>query len=59
MPLKFVLILVNSADPDEMQHDAEFHLGLHCSHINQTTLRQHFSQFLPHQQSVDEIFKIT
>ena len=25
-----VLILANSADPDEMQHDAAFHLGLHC-----------------------------
>ena len=24
-----VLILVNSADPDEMQHYAAFHLGLH------------------------------
>ena len=23
-------ILANSADPDEMQHDAAFHLGLHC-----------------------------
>ena len=23
-------ILVNSEDPDEMQHDAAFHLGLHC-----------------------------
>ena len=47
MPLKVVLILANSADPDEMQ--AAFHLGLHCLHINQTTLRQHFIQFLPHQ----------
>ena len=25
-----VLILINSADPDEMQHYAAFHLGLHC-----------------------------
>ena len=25
-----VLILANSADPDEMQHYAAFHLGLHC-----------------------------
>ena len=25
-----VLILANSADPDEMQHDVAFHLGLHC-----------------------------
>ena len=22
--------LANSADPDEMQHDAAFHQGLHC-----------------------------
>ena len=22
--------LANSEDPDEMQHDAAFHLGLHC-----------------------------
>ena len=28
--MKFVLILENSADPDEMQHYAAFHLGLHC-----------------------------
>ena len=27
---RFVLILANSADPDEMQHYAAFHLGLHC-----------------------------
>ena len=25
-----VLILANSADPNEMQHYAAFHLGLHC-----------------------------
>ena len=25
-----VLILANSAEPDEMQHYAAFHLGLHC-----------------------------
>ena len=25
-----VLILANSADPDEMQHNAAFHPGLHC-----------------------------
>ena len=24
------LIFTNSADPDEMQHCAAFHLGLHC-----------------------------
>ena len=29
--LKVVLILAtNSAEPDEMQHDVAFHLGLHC-----------------------------
>ena len=30
LSLKVVLILANSADPDEMQHYAAFHLGLHC-----------------------------
>ena len=30
LSLKIVLVLANSADPDEMQHDAAFHLGLHC-----------------------------
>ena len=29
MSLKIVSILANSADPDEMQHYAAFHLGLH------------------------------
>ena len=24
------MILANSADTDEMQHNAAFHLGLHC-----------------------------
>ena len=28
--LKFALIIANSVDPDEMQHFATFHLGLHC-----------------------------
>ena len=28
-PLRFVLIQANSADLDEMQHDAAFHVGLH------------------------------
>ena len=28
--MKVVLILASSADPDEMQQDAAFHLGLHC-----------------------------
>ena len=30
LSLKVVLILVNSADPDDMQHYAAFHMGLHC-----------------------------
>ena len=30
LSLKIVLILANSADPDEMWHYALFHLGLHC-----------------------------
>ena len=31
LTLKVVLIIANSADPDEMQqHYAAFHLGLHC-----------------------------
>ena len=28
--MKAVLILANSADPDEMQHHTAFHLGLQC-----------------------------
>ena len=30
VPRPTVLILGNSADTDEMQHYAAFHLGLHC-----------------------------
>ena len=30
LSLKVVLILANSADPDEMQHNAAFYLGVHC-----------------------------
>ena len=30
LSLKAALILTNSADPDEMQLYAAFHLGLHC-----------------------------
>ena len=30
LSLKVVLILANTADPDEMQHYAAFHLGLYC-----------------------------
>ena len=29
--LKIVFVLANSANPDEMPHNAAFHLGLHCS----------------------------
>ena len=29
LSLKVVLILANNADPDEMQHNAAFHLDLH------------------------------
>ena len=28
--LKVVLAIASSVDPDEMQHSAAFHLGLHC-----------------------------
>ena len=34
--LKIFFALLNSVDPDEMQHDAAFHLGLRC-------LRQKYS----------------
>ena len=27
---KIYFLLANSADPNEMPHDAAFHLGLHC-----------------------------
>ena len=30
MSLKMVLSLPNNTDPDEMQHCAAFHQGLHC-----------------------------
>ena len=30
LSLKVFLILANRIDPDEMQHYAAFHLGLHC-----------------------------
>ena len=30
LSLNVVLILSNCADPDKMQHDAAFYLGLHC-----------------------------
>ena len=28
---KYVFVLANSADPNEMEHYAAFHQGLHCS----------------------------
>ena len=28
--LKIIFTFTNSVDPDEMQHYAAFHLGLHC-----------------------------
>ena len=30
LSLKIDFVLANSADPDEMQHSAAFHLDLHC-----------------------------
>ena len=30
LSLKIVIIIANIVDPDEMQHHAAFHLGLHC-----------------------------
>ena len=30
LSLKIILMLANSADIDEMEHYAAFHLGLHC-----------------------------
>ena len=30
LSLKVFFIFANSADPDEMQHHAAFHLSLHC-----------------------------
>ena len=30
LPLKVVLIISNSVDPDEMQHNAAFYLGRYC-----------------------------
>ena len=39
--LKFGFVLANSADPDEMPHDAAFHQGLHClpnTHLGVTSI---------------------
>ena len=30
LSLNIDFVFVNSADPDEMPHEAAFHLGLHC-----------------------------
>ena len=30
LSLNIVFVSANSVDPDEMQHDMAFHLGLHC-----------------------------
>ena len=30
LSLKVIVIVANSVNPDEMQHYAAFHLGLHC-----------------------------
>ena len=28
--MNIIIVIANSEDPDEMLHDAAFHLGLHC-----------------------------
>ena len=30
LSLKIVFVLANSVDPDDMLHNAAFHMGLHC-----------------------------
>ena len=30
LSLKIIFVLANSVDPNEMPHNAAFHLGLHC-----------------------------
>ena len=30
LSMKIVFVLANSTDPDEMWHNAQFHLGQHC-----------------------------
>ena len=53
--MEVVLILANSVDPDEMQHYAAFHLGLHCLpkylssvQYNKKSKNYYFPNFLYH-----------
>ena len=39
LSLKIVFVLRNSVDPDEMLHNAAFHLGFHC--LQKYTFRSH------------------
>ena len=44
LSLKVVLILANSADPNETQHYAAFHLGLHgLPQLNSTVLTSDYT----------------
>ena len=45
MSLKIVLILANSADPDEMQHYAAFHHGLHCQSLRLTAVKLSYKTY--------------
>ena len=47
LPLKVILIFANSADLDEMQHNAAFHLGFHSSPIYRSLFFLSTSLFLP------------
>ena len=40
LSMKVVLILANSAGPDEMQHFAAFHLSLYCLPKYQSSLQR-------------------
>ena len=35
----------NSEDPDEMQHNAAFHLGLHCLKRQKRSLDKEYNNF--------------
>ena len=37
----------NSADPDEMQHNAAFHQGLHCLKRSSDKRIQYFGKIIP------------
>ena len=39
--------LINSVDPDEMLHDAEFHLGLHCCQRKNLGVTSPLDRFVP------------